>query len=410
MTATIAYLRNHKYNGLDDIDKIKDDFYKVHIVVSYDAKLVDGKRRVIFTATKGMRSQKFDRITYECNGLILEAPTWRPLTIPCPTPKTSVNNTTVSRLLNRGQYQIYKIMDGTVIYLYSWESDWYISTARGLDMAEVKLNGKKYRELFNDVLAPYETNYDDFTKQLDPNFSYSFVIRHKEIHPFTQPTDNGLIFVHKIGYVVGGNMQIDRKEHDLTLPIPCQEEVPGDNVKLSELYSSLSTSLDKWVSTKENPLFGYLLISTEPYRVGTDHSCVLLESNLMRSIRQFVYDRKYMEYGENRDLATVVHGFLSPHRKTFIALFPQYQPQFDKLDVLQQNLVALIMKRNLAQPTEEKTIDTPNVVADPVEYLLSAIQKKMTIDTNNPESQKHVLGIINHTCHTRLYMKLLNTY
>jgi hypothetical protein len=403
MSATIAYLRNHKYNGIDDIEQIKNDFYKVYIKVSYDNKIINGKRKVIFTSTKGMRSQKFDKIIYECNGLVLEAPSWKPLNVPCPTPKISVKNEVVNKFLNQNKYQIYKISDGTLIYLYYWNGLWYISTARGLDMEKVKLNGHEYHKLLDDVLSKYSISFNDFTDLLDKNYSYSFVIRHPDIHPFTQENDDSFIFVHRIGYN-NSTIQINRSNHNLPLDIPYQEKIT-DEVKLHDLYSILSSSLHNWINTKTNTLFGYLLISTESYKVSGDHSCILLESSLMRQIRQFVYDKKFMEFGEDRELAIIVNGFLSPQKNIFIELFPQYQSYFTQLEIIQQNLIENILNNS----TNEQKETIPIVTADPVSYLTSVVQKKITLDTNDIElSKKHIYGIINHTSYIRLYLQMLS--
>jgi hypothetical protein len=405
MSATISYLRNHKYNGIDDIEHIKNDFNKVNIKISYDSKITNGKRKVIFTSTKGMRSQKFDKIIYECNGLVLEAPTWKPLSVPCPTPKTSVKNEIFNKLLNKNQYQIYKISDGTLVYLYFWNGIWYISTARGLDMEKVKLNGYDYNKLFNDILNKYSITFENFTDLLDKKYSYSFVIRHSAIHPFT--VEDELIFVHKIRYN-NSNININRSNHDLPLNIPCQEKIT-DESKLHEIYSSLSTSLHSWLSTKQNPLFGYLFISTELYKVGGDHSCVLLESSLMRQIRHFVYDKKYMDFGEYRELSIIINGFLSPQKHIFIQLFPQYQSYFTQLETIQTELADNILKTIMSNNTELTNENINIVNANPVDYLSSIIKKTITLNTNDEElSKKHINGIINDTSYTRLYIQMLN--
>jgi hypothetical protein len=431
MSATIAYLRNHNYNGIEDIEKLKTDFYKAYITVSYDADLIDGKRRVIFTANKGMRSQKFDKITYECNGLVLEAPTWNPLCIPCPMPKTSVNNEIVNRLLNRGQYKIYKITDGTVVYLYYW-GEWKISTARGIDMGNVVLNNKTYKSLLVDAAAKYvdslapedrlitrtlspvqnseETEsriWDEFTAVLDKKVAYSFVIRHPDIHPFMTDGSRGLLFIQKT-YVGDGQILFDRTAHGLPFAIPVQEELATEP-KLRTIYSNLSSSLPSWLNTGKDPLFGYMLVSTAPYRAAGDHSCVLFESSLMRNIRQLVYDKKFMEYGTERLLATAVHAYLGNSRDIFIKLFPRYQSVYSALDSLQNRITSDILKyieENGAPAQNEKdAIDMQK--SSHVEFFAGIICKKITIDPTNAEANKHIYGVINNPKYTRLYIGLL---
>jgi hypothetical protein len=409
MSATIAYLRNRNYTGIDDIEKLKDDFYKAHIIVSYDAAITDGKRRVIFT--KGMRSQQFDKITYECNGLVLEAPTWNPLTVPCPMPKSSVNNELFNKILNRHEYKVYKITDGTIIYLYYWADQWRMSTARGLDMANVELNGLTYQKLFTDVLVRYNSDWQAFTSHLDQHSAYSFVFTHSEIHPFMGAENERITFVHKT-YVDNGKIVFDRINHGLPFDICVQDELV-EVPKLRQIYSNLSTSLHNWLTTNKDPLFGYLFVSTAPFRTAGDHSCVLLESSLMRQIRQSVYDRRYMEFGPNRKLATVINGYLGPNRETFIKLFPQYLDIYTKLGEVQGNLVDGILNKLTSakeEPTEAKsTVDVAEEVkCDPVDYLAALVSKKITIDaTKQEEAGRHVTGIINNHKYTGVYMDLV---
>jgi hypothetical protein len=413
MSSTIAYLRNRNYSGINDINDIKDDFKKVNITVSYDQNITNGVRRVIFTADKGMRSQKFDKITYECNGLILEAPNWNPLTIPCPTAKTSVNNDIANKLITRGEYNIYKITDGTVIYLYNWKNKWYISTTRGIDMANIKIGTLTYIDLLNDALAKYNTNFDEFVEKLDSENSYSFVIRHAVIHPFTPDEDEGLIFVHTVT-TKGGTIKFVRT-HKLPFDIPCQVEV-SKGVKLRELYSDVYTALDKWVATKKDPLFGYMLISNQPFKTGGDHSCILLVSSLMYQIRKFAYDGPFMKYGEDRTLAIATYGFLGPRRKIFLDLFPRYKQIFERLEIVQDELANGILKylQNSNNDSDDSNCinhtELSNVTKNHTEYLAKIVQKKLKTTLQDRDSETvlvHVLGIINSTTHANIYMDLL---
>lgn len=438
MSSTIAYLRNRKYTGLNDIEKIKNDFYQVHVTVSYDREIVNGKRRIIFTANKGMRSQKFDKIIYECNGLVLEAPTWNPLVVPCPTPKTSVNNVIVNKLLNQNNYSIYKVSDGTVIYLYFWNDSWHISTARGLDVLAIKFNDKTYLELMNEVLAKYETNYQEFTNSLNKNSSYSFVLRHNSIHQFAQEEDNCLIFIHKIE-INNGHIEFIRTTHELPYKIQYQEEIAGE-IKLQELYSNLSTSLSNWLNTKKDPLFGYMLISNAPYKVGGDHSCILFKSSLVLQIERFLYDKKFMEYGKDRSVAVIVNGFLGSNNKIFTEILPQYKPEFERLTAIQEKLVSDIldnmvkMDKSIINGNNIKTgCDAPgnnnqtvcvspnnngdndklnNLESIPnnhVQYFTELVKNKLksTINLVDVENTKsHIKGIINNTKFTKIYISL----
>jgi hypothetical protein len=198
-------------------------------------------------------------------------------------------------------------------------------------------------------------------------------------------------------------LKVERSSHNLPLPINCQEEILCEDMKFSDLRSSLDTALHNWLLNKKNPLFGYLLISTAPYKTGGDHSCVLLESSLMRQIRQFVYDRKFMGFKENREIAIIIHAFLGPTKNTFIKLFPQYQKVFDILTEIQNNLVEDILKLEVK---EENLIENP-IDPNVINYLGTIVRKKITINKLDVEtSKKHILGIINNSKHINSYISL----
>lgn len=406
MLATTKYLLNRNYTGIEDIEELKNDFYKYRIVVSYDAELINGKRRLIFSSTKGMRSQKFDKITYECNGLILESGTWKPISIPCPTQKSSVNNNIVSKLIDNKKYDIYEVLNGTIVYLYYWNDMWNISTTRGLNMNNVKANKKTYLEMFNDILNQYDNTFQDFCNLLNKNTSYAFIIEHPNLHFHLDGTNKyNITFVHKAVINDDLTIYINRNSHELLLNIPYQKKVDL-NINLKDIYSNLSKSLDQWKDNKKDPLYGYILFLNDKYTSGGDHSCLLLESNLMRNIRQFAYDRKYNEFGNDKENSVITHAFLGPNKKLFIELFPQYLDKYNKLEEVQNLLCQQIENQNeKSDNLEEKNNPIDKKIENNcIQYLIDEIKSKITLDKKN---YIHIKPFINNVKYIQIYLKYL---
>lgn len=416
MLATIAYLQKNNYNGIDDIKELRSDFWSVGISVSYDPILsANGTRKLIFTSTKGMRTQKFDKIACECNGLILEAPTWNILNVPTPTPLTSVNNTVLNRLLTQNKYNIYKIIDGTMIYLYHWEGKWYISTARGLDMENVQINGHSYIDLLTDVINIYGHSFNSFTDLLDIEFSYAFIICNNKIHPFVSNI-NSITFVHKANQL-DGNYNINRDAHGISLNIPYQYKLTT-TIKMRDLYSTLSAAVSNW-NNEQEPLFGYLLIAKTNLKQNMEHYCVLLESSLLRQIRQFIYDKKFMDYGAYRELASIIAAYISPKRQLFLDMFPIYSEAYKIIEDVQKdtvnNIYAKLITGEILNPLNDQSSKRleilNNVGIDPIEYLTECVRKKLTLTNIKPEDARtHIYNIINDATYINIHIHLYEIY
>jgi hypothetical protein len=130
----------------------------------------------------------------------------------------------------------------------------------------------------------------------------------------------------------------------------------------------------------------------------------------MRNIRQLVYDRKFMEYGADRPLATAVHAYLGNSRDLFIKLFPRYRAVYDELDAMQSaiatEILGLIEAGKILTQDEKSAIDKQEL--SPAALFAETICKKITIDPANAEANKHIYGMINNPKYTRLYVGLLN--
>ena len=441
--ATTLYLQNKNYSGVNDINKLRNDFYGAKITVSYDSKLIkvenQDSRRIIFTSVKGMRSQNFDKISYECNGLILEAGTWRPLVIPCPTPKTSANNNILNKLINKNECEIYKITNGTVVYFYYWNNTWNLSTTRGIDMANVSPISlkKSYKEIINEILTTYNSCFNDFCEILDKSSSYAFIIQHSDMHVGPMINfKNNIIFVHKATVAkvdsakVSHNadstnaaehkwcVELERNHHGLSIAIPYQEKIDLSNKTLKSVYTNLSNSLDRWINREESevePLYGYIIVSPDKYSAAGDHSYVLLESSLMRKIRQFIYDSKYNKYGNDKQLATIVDAFLGSDKKIFIKLFPQYTEIYEQIEKLQLELCKKITvkylnglgKSNLLTDNMNKSLIETKINTDPIDFFIDEINLVITI--KNETDYAHILPYINSTKYTNIYFNLIKT-
>jgi hypothetical protein len=164
MVILIEYLHENKFNGIEDINKIKKELYKKNVTVSYDKEVYSGTRRVIFTHAKTSRNKTQEDFMEECNGLILQAPTWNPLCIPLPSPKTNYKPSLVNQLLDKQDYKIFKMNDGTTINMYHYNDKWVLSSTHGIEINNLSFTNLNYQTILQECLAKVGLEYEEFLR------------------------------------------------------------------------------------------------------------------------------------------------------------------------------------------------------------------------------------------------------
>lgn len=395
MLKTIEYIREKNYTGLDDIKELRRDFFNKSINVSYDAELDNGCRRVIFTSSKNLRSRTFDQINTECNGLILEAPQWKPLVIPLPTAKSQIDASKASQFLKQGLYNIYKVQDGSVINLYYYDK-WTVATARGIDMNNCVFNNKSYFQMLTEILERANLDFEKFTDGLDKKVSYSFGFKHPDMHPFREGTNAD---VYKIWFIQSVNSQ-----GEVSMESPLQEIPP--QVKLEKmlpikvLFKNLKAAYNNFVGYQDIN-YGYILRCEGNYDLQ-DYSMVLLESSLMNYIRNLCYNSTYSNISREIeiDYETVIllSAYLSDNkREVFLNLFPQYEETFLNLDKQEEDMIKNVYKYIKVEKKEKD---------DVLEYLSEQVNKNITINLHDKPLQK-IRDIIHNIKNICVYQCLL---
>ena len=138
------------------------ELYQQGIKTSYNEEVM------IFTTLHTAKNTLKNHYLQECNGLILEQKTWRPLVVPPKTLRFNIDTDASNRYLHQGLYHIYKAQDGTCFNLYFYGNKWVISTARGHTMNDVKWNNSKtYQEIITECLEKIGLSWEDFINQLN---------------------------------------------------------------------------------------------------------------------------------------------------------------------------------------------------------------------------------------------------
>jgi hypothetical protein len=403
--------------------QLRKDLFKKHVMSSYenvnsaeetmadesDTTVNNQPARMIIYGSKKQRLKPSTPLQVECNGLILNTQTWKPVVIPPPAFRSNIDAAVVNQHLAADLYTIMPVNDGTIINVYYWQplNTWCISTARGYDLTNVKTNQLTYQEILDYLLSstPY-ASFNGLCSTLDQTRTYTFGFKHPDMHPFWTILDaNGNVmpcydmwFVQSVGADLIPSY-VSPIQGILEQPVV---SMPGVNTTF--LFRSLHSALHSYINTGMCN-FGYILRSKNPTLTG-DHSYIILESSLLQKIRQFWYQSKMRisDSGTVNTMNTIFTAFLDVDNNkpnVFISLFPQYTTFFKILTDITYNLT-----KQIVTYAKNKTLPDIDIYKNIVTTLYDEISKTITINPNDRYINKTVSSFIRNTRFSRIYQTI----
>lgn len=387
-----------------DQSKIRSSIYKKGILSSFNE---DG--RMIMYTSKNSRFLRFNNNTQqnmwlECNGLVIDTNTMKPLVIPPISFVSNIDTNIVNTHIANDMYEAYRIEDGTIITLYHWGNSWRISTARGYDMTDQKWGTMSYIDILHDILEKQEIPIEKFFNSLNKQRCYTFGFKHESMHPFREGTDvpiNKLWFIqsvgldspHKIKYELAG------------IPNQTKYTFPAERTT-KVLFRALTTSLSNYMDTKAIN-YGFILRSKNPTKTGL-YSHIILESSLMQKIRTLYYNSNLSNHSNemkyDREKYTIVNSYLDANLNgIFIYLFPQFTPAFDKLNTITTTLIKSILTH--ANPNNIKGDDPTSITA---KFLYEQINLQCKLDLNDRHINKLISSYLLNPTFSDIFYNLLD--
>jgi hypothetical protein len=346
-------------------------------------------------------------LAYECNGLVLDARTWRALAVPPGAFNHRPPTKTVDALLAEGVYDVIRVDDGTVVTLYHWDHPlegpvWCLSTSNGYDVSSLLwMGGLTFAEIFFDLAT---RAYPDFCKQtgialkkgpgdvtrltflhLDPHWCYTVGFRHHDFHPMK--ADPERMWQIQCTDLTGARPQVNQLTAPTTLvatadgvlgaekavlglpglpwQVPCNRAaLPAvlTSGKLRELGADAYDVAMAYIALRgpyalpprpgsalpRELVYGFILRSRDPACTGVC-SDVLLESPLLARIRKIVYERAprsvrpYLTPADRLE-HNAMRAFLTANeREAFLALYPEWKTRFQHFKEFTENVVLLII-------------------------------------------------------------------
>lgn len=402
-----------------------------------------GRRRAILTNGGRKRSA----LLSECNGVIVDADTWQPLSVPPRAFVRSPPHATVNRHLEADLYDVIVTNDATVVTLYPWSPDgadsvvWCLSSGNGYDVSALRWMGElTFAEtlfslleripevvettgarLVRGVLGPDDVRLE--FDSLDAGRCYTVGFRHHNFHPLVEDPEGvwniqsvelkSLAASREVG-VPGLPQQVvvDDVREFLGLAPEAPVRV-ADLLAWSEGALSAAEAAIAAEDGKAQFNYGLILRSRDPAKTP-GCSDVLLESDLLRAVKRSVYGRP-----SHREASAVSHknrlefqalrAYLSPsERAGFIALFPRLQPRFARFAEFIGNLVRAVTLR--ARGRKLDMLDRPptSQVQALAETLLRHIESNVSrFDVASPEATNIITAYVVQPSYASLYLSAI---
>lgn len=416
-------------------------------------------RRVMIYGAKNNGNFKYP-IVFQCNGVILDSKTWKPLVIPPCAFNTQFKPAAV--INNLANYKIYPCYDGTMVTLYYYNNTWCMSSAHGYDVSTHKWIGEKtYLEAMKTLLPDYEA----FLATLLPTVCYSIIFRFHEFHPLLNDPQK-VVLIRAVDLDSMKELELeDKRLQSLLQIIPAQrpyESVGNPQDSNKKIFKSMidrnASAFDAYLkstpigkkqkgvvtqsqltsqqtpnSTLNTPpnLTPNLTTNTPPIsttfkshnphihygfilRDSNWHSAshVFLESSLLKQIRQHIYnlpkknrtaDLKITE--KNRLNYSLLRAYLSPNfaaKEQFLHLFPQFTDTFKHYDDLISKITKRIIKNfkghQRGESKKERTSDSKKIEIISRQFYnhISAREKINVFDKNATSLIRDYVGHHEH--------------
>ena len=306
-------------------------------------------------------------------GTVIDVNTWKVLAMPPPQPNSKFSRKT----LKLSNYEVAKIIDGTIVTLYYFEDAWNISTVNGYDVSNITWIGSKtFAQLLYDALSENKNLVESSGLSLDKddgrlNFTnlstdyyYTIGFRHENIHP----PHNKMRCPRRVAWFVNSNVpDIDKSP---------MQYLPTQSIVNIELIKNIDELFLKSPSD-----YGYILRNKK--------ETLLVESELTKTIKKWVYT--IPKIGElnssNRLLFVIVRAYLSDYKDKFLIMFPQFAQEYKKCEIIYRSICGAIS--NIASHK-----DISPAYAEITELIYNKMRKIDAINLNkqNWSIIKHYVG------------------
>jgi len=182
-------------NALDFRNLFKDVLRQAPYFLRY---ALDDRRPDLFMIYMTDYSDKDNEIVRECNGIILDRHDFSIVAYGM----NKMQDRTVAYHDGKmspkfDDFDIEEAEDGTVLTVFNHRNEWIVSTKRNIDASMVKWSSpRNFLQLLCDAV-PDGDALGTFARDLDPEYTYSFILLHPENHLVVQHQKPRIVYISK---------------------------------------------------------------------------------------------------------------------------------------------------------------------------------------------------------------------
>ena len=213
------------------------------------------------------------------------------------------------------------------------------------------------------------------------------------MHPFLTTNHYDLWFIKAVNitaFINGEHVTLTKH------PLSQVSIKPPDNV--NQIYDINKNAYNTYLEKKEIN-FGYILVSNDPSKTN-EYSYILLESSLLKNIRQTWYSGNTLKYVNDNRLDKYIYipllAYLNVNtRMSFIIMFPQYIELYNKIVTTTNTFI-----EQLFLIKEGQNISVPFYITSIYNYISTIV----SIDANNIDTRNILTSILtNNSDYIRVY-------
>lgn len=221
-------------------------------------------------------------------------------------------------------FRVEPMIDGTIIKVFNYNSDWCVSTVKRPDAANAYWNNRNFRVLFDEAAANINLNITE----LDPEFCYTFVLTHPDNSSIVNYTTASVTLISV--YNIHANKVVDLShlsDNELLSSIIPEDLTNKFNNSLKACVDSLPQVPQNKISSPITPdsTIGYILINKETNERHLLESPLFkyaskLKGNIPNTTYHVLYLIKKSSFDQNSNL-----------KNNYLTLFPKNTQLWEQL-------------------------------------------------------------------------------
>lgn len=419
LNTLIEFMNNYK--DIND-NNLKQELISLccsyNLNFNYENGIDNTINKLIFRIKKN-NNNKNQLIYYYCNGLVIDSKNKKYLSIPPMAFNKNYTNEIISKYMEH--YDLFKIIDGTIITIYYHDSRWCISSSNGYDVSSFYWIGKlTYAAIIYDLINRLypsvidsigikliDNEYLEFDN-LNTNFSYTIGFRHHNFHPLLIDPE----YIWNVQHTNLNTLEVVFNDGILGLP---NQILIENKYTIDQLLTINKESYDNR-SKNINIHYGFILRSKNQI-VTKEYSNILLDNTLLKKIKKNIYDypshlnRQYIDHNNRFQFIAIKNYFNKFDKNEMLLLYPQlleYYNVYNKYVIDIVKCIIIIIKNKKANLDSHIHDDISIVMLS--KALYKHISKNETIDPFDKNVDSIIKDYIMNPEYSMLFLHTINNY